>query len=83
MQIYFMFVTRKGQIITAPVEMPENTVEINVDASNVSSLCTRNSVAFLGNEEGHVVKVDLNSKKVVGKYDSLSKLPIFNIKIAG
>ena len=26
MQIYFMFVSRKGKIVTVPVEMPENMV---------------------------------------------------------
>ena len=82
MQIYFMFVTKKGKITTVPVDKPENTVDIKIDAgSKICCLATKNSVAYLGTEEGYVAKVDLNSKQIVGKYDSGSKLPIFNLKI--
>ena len=82
MQIYFMFVTKKGKITTVPVDKPENTVDIKIDAgSKICCLATKNSVAYLGTEEGTVAKVDLNSKQIVGKYDSGSKLPIFNLKI--
>ena len=41
--------TKKGHITTVPVEKPENTVEMRTDAGKkISSLCTRNSIAFLG-----------------------------------
>ena len=49
----------------------------------ISSLTTKNSIAFLGTEQGSVIKVDLNTKKRVESYDSKSKLPIFNLKIVG
>ena len=82
MQIYFMFVTRKSQILTVPMENFENTVDTKIDTSyNISSFSTKNSIAFLGTEEGVVVKVDLNTKKVIEKYDSQTKLPLFHTKI--
>ena len=51
MQIYFMFVTRKGKITTVPVDKLENTVEVKIDTSNnISCLSTKNSVGYLGTE---------------------------------
>ena len=48
--------------------------------SNVVSVCSRHSVAFLGCENGSILKVDLNGRKVVGKYDSESKLPMTTLR---
>jgi hypothetical protein len=44
-------------------------------------LAFRNSTAYLGTESGCVLKVDLNSRKIVERYDSGSKFPIFNLKL--
>ena len=49
----------------------------------ISSLTTKDSIAFLGTDQGSVIKVDLNTKKRIETYDSSSKLPIFNLKMVG
>ena len=83
MQTYFVLATAAGEIMTIPVDNPANKVSIDIDSKDiVCSLTCQHSTAYLGTESGAVLKVDLNSRKVVTSYDSGSKFPIFNIKTA-
>jgi hypothetical protein len=81
MQTYFVFATAKGQLMTVPVDNPENRVVINVEPGvTICSVCSKDSSAYLGTENGFVLKADMNSRKIVARYDSGSQLPIFNIR---
>ena len=47
------------------------------------SLATKNTIAYLGMENGFLLKVDMNSKQIVGKYNTLSDFPILNTLVIG
>ena len=82
MQTYFVFVTAKGQMMTVPVANPESKVNFSVNpGTKVTSLCSKNEIAFLGTENGQILKVDMNNRRIVTKYDTCSSLPIINIKM--
>lgn len=69
--------------MTIPVDNPANQVSINIESKEtISSLTCKNSTAYLGTENGSVLMVDLNNRKIVSRYDTMSKLPIFNMKVA-
>ena len=68
--------------MTVPVLTPEKCTSFNVDVgSRIASLCTKESYAYLGTEGGMVFRVDMNSKKVIEKYNTISNFPLFNLKI--
>jgi hypothetical protein len=85
-QIYFVFVTANADVYTLPVNDPENRKIISTQVvqgkDRVSSICTNNGNAYLGTENGLVIMFDLNIKKIIGKYDTMSKLPILKMQIS-
>jgi len=70
-QIYFAFVTRIGQIMTVPIDNLDKgvTFSIGLDAK-ITSLAIKNRIAYLGTEDGMLLRIDMNSKKMIGKYNS-------------
>lgn len=80
-QIYFVFVTAKGVFITVPVNNPEKKVVFEIETASISGMCVKDSFAYAGTEMGLVLKVDMNTRKIVDKYETGSKFPIFNLKI--
>jgi hypothetical protein len=82
-QTYFVFTTSKGQITTVTVSHPETKVSFKIEAdSKITSLCVQKSTfAFLGTERGRVIKVDMNSRKIIEKYDTDSQFPIYNLRV--
>lgn len=49
MQIYFVFVTLNGQLITVPVHDLGKAVSFNIEANaKITSLATKNTTAYLG-----------------------------------
>ena len=47
----------------------------------MSSICTKDLIAYLGCVNGCVLKIDLNTRNIIAKYQTNSQLPIINMKI--
>ncbi len=79
-QIYFTFLTSKGQIYVVSVDNVEakSVVSIGADDRLCSIKVLENNVV-VGNENGKVFLVDLNNSTVLKSFDTGSHMPILSL----